>query len=251
MMRKRRLLGLVTLSETTKGKTVDDRCRRRKLVTSFINTLIPISEEVISIHRDDMHQSEGIPGVSKPPIMNKESHCRSTRSEMDLTDESCLSQQECLFPYCRGLPHSLSKKSADIKLCVTKMGLQQHVASLESIVEFSLQKLELLAGKKITYKENYAQVDTKLNHTLQQNGALNIRVESLERELLDKEKLLLDRRIKNMSFAAGEEFGREALLKLGYLDIDGILQLHIDDDHGGVVPSSNAKITFFVGGVGK
>ncbi|CAI9298254.1 unnamed protein product [Lactuca saligna] len=117
-------------------------------------------------------------------------------------------------------------------------------------MEFSLQQLELLAGKKITFKDICSQVDTKLNYTLQQNGALNIRVESLVRKFLDKEKLLLDReaklshlgndlywifkdgivrivdkiiefpysfhgvgRIKNMSFVASKESGREVLRK--------------------------------------
>ncbi|CAH1444059.1 unnamed protein product [Lactuca virosa] len=64
----------------------------------------------------------------------------------------------------------------------------------------------------------------------QHKEALNIRVESLERELLDKETLQLDReaelsrlgsdldwldvgRIKNMCFTAGEESSREALRK--------------------------------------
>lgn len=44
--------------------------------------------------------------------------------------------------------------------------------------------------------EHCAQVDLKLDGTLQQNEDLNIRVESLERDLLDKEKLLLDREVE-------------------------------------------------------
>lgn len=137
-----------------------------------------------------------------------------------------------------------------VKLRVNERGLQQHIASLESSVESSRQQLELLAGKKMTLKEHGAHVDVKLDDTLQQNEALITQVESLEKELLDKVKLWLDReaelsrlrndldwlvkdgivrivdkvielpdflqgagRIKNMCFAAGEESGREVLHK--------------------------------------
>ena len=39
-------------------------------------------------------------------------------------------------------------------------------------------------------------VEVELDDTLQKNKALIIRLESLERELLDKEKLLLDRKVE-------------------------------------------------------
>lgn len=97
-------------------------------------------------------------------------------------------------------------------------------------------------------------------------------------------------RIKNMCFVAGEESGREALrkvvvigmfdpsaasstsshswemvdvidmfiscnyasmMKLGTLNIDGLRQLCVYDDHRGVSPSNNAKITSLNGGAGK
>ncbi|CAH1425288.1 unnamed protein product [Lactuca virosa] len=99
-------------------------------------------------------------------------------------------------------------------------------------------------------EQRCSNVEAKLDDTLQKNKALSIRVESLEKELLDKEKLLLDRKvevsqvgsdedclvkegvvrivdkviefpeflqifgqIKHICFAAGEESGREALRK--------------------------------------
>ncbi|CAH1422391.1 unnamed protein product [Lactuca virosa] len=112
------------------------------------------------------------------------------------------------------------------------------------------RQLELLVSEKTTLGVHYSQVDSKLDGTLQQNEALSIRVESLEIELLEKEKMLLDReaelsllgsdldwmvkdgivrildkiieitnffqgvgRVKNMCFPAGEESSRVALRK--------------------------------------
>ncbi|CAH1426484.1 unnamed protein product [Lactuca virosa] len=88
------------------------------------------------------------------------------------------------------IPHL---KSVAVKLYANERGLHQHIASLESSVESSRQQLELLVGEKMSLEEHCAQVDSKLYGTLQQNEDLNIRVESLERDLLDKEKLPLDR----------------------------------------------------------
>ncbi|CAI9303904.1 unnamed protein product [Lactuca saligna] len=141
-------------------------------------------------------------------------------------------------------------KSVAVKLRVNERGLQQHVVSLESSMESSRQQLELLTDKKMTLEECCAHVDAKLDDTFQQNEALSIQVESLEKELLDKEKLRLDReaelsrlrndlgwlvrdgivrivdkvielpyflqgvgRIKNICFAIGDEYGKEMLRK--------------------------------------
>ncbi|CAH1417658.1 unnamed protein product [Lactuca virosa] len=239
----------------------------------------------------------------------------------NLTNESHLSQQEVAatlslreptFFFTAGVRRILHLKSVVVKLRANGRGFQQHIASLESSVESSRRQLELLAGDKMTLEEHYAQVDAKIVDTLQQNEALSIQVESLKRELLDKEKLLLDReaelsclgndldwlvedgigvgRIKNMCFAAGEEsdgvalskevvvgafdpnaasstsshsgemvdeiksfisYDYASMMKLGSLDIDGLCQLCADDDHGGVGPNNDAKITRLDGGVGK
>ncbi|CAH1451275.1 unnamed protein product [Lactuca virosa] len=176
----------------------------------------------------------------------------------NLTDESLLSQQEVAgefsrhvfpkrtitemeaftedlridfmeFPYAQndffltaGARRIRHLKSVAAKLSASERGLQQHNVSMESSVESSRQQLELLAGDKMTLQEHCAQVDSKLDDNLQKNETLNIRVESLEIELLDREKLLhnheaklsrLGRCIKDMCFSAGEESDREALHK--------------------------------------
>ncbi|CAH1425546.1 unnamed protein product [Lactuca virosa] len=71
--RKRGFLSIAALSDATKRKTICDRCRRRKLATNFVATLLPSSEEVICILFYDIHHSEGIKWESKQPIMNKDS----------------------------------------------------------------------------------------------------------------------------------------------------------------------------------
>lgn len=53
-----------------------------------------------------------------------------------------------------------------------------------------------MACKKMALEQRCNNVEAELNDTLQKNKALIIRVESLERELLDKEKLLLDRKVE-------------------------------------------------------
>ncbi|CAH1426483.1 unnamed protein product [Lactuca virosa] len=53
--RKRGLMSLATLSDVAKRRTIADRCRRCKLATNFIATMIPSSEEAINILDDDTH----------------------------------------------------------------------------------------------------------------------------------------------------------------------------------------------------
>lgn len=53
-----------------------------------------------------------------------------------------------------------------------------------------------MACKKMALEQQCNNVEVELDDTLQKNKALIIRLESLERELLDKEKLLLDRKVE-------------------------------------------------------
>ncbi|CAH1421196.1 unnamed protein product [Lactuca virosa] len=128
----------------------------------------------------------------------------------------------------------------------------------------------------MTLEERCSHVDMKLDETLQQNEVLSIRVESLEREMLDKEKLLLDHEAelsrlgndldwlvkdgiirivdKGEMVDAIDSFiscDYASMMNLGFVDIGGLRQLCADDENEGVGPSSNAKINGLDGKAGK
>ncbi|CAI9279154.1 unnamed protein product [Lactuca saligna] len=69
MSRKRGILSIEGLPDIVKGKSIADSCLRHELATKFVATLLPFNEEVISIIDDATHQSEGIQGASKQPIV--------------------------------------------------------------------------------------------------------------------------------------------------------------------------------------
>ncbi|CAH1421197.1 unnamed protein product [Lactuca virosa] len=128
VMRKTGLLSIAALSDATKGKTFADRSRRRKLATDFISTLFPSSEDVIK----------------SPPVHRGKSLLTSETSDYDyliaIFQGNNLSSSEASL-LTVGARHIRHLKSVAVKLRVNDRGLQQHVASLESLVESSRQKL--------------------------------------------------------------------------------------------------------------
>lgn len=79
-----------------------------------------------------------------------------------------------------------------------------------------------MACKKMALEQRCNNVEVELDDTLQKNKALIIRVESLERELLDKEKLLLDRKVEVSRVGSDLDW----LVKDGFVTIvDKVIEL--------------------------
>ncbi|CAI9263045.1 unnamed protein product [Lactuca saligna] len=68
-LRKRGMLRIECPPGVMKGKSITYRSHWREIVTSFIGTLIPFGDEVISITGDDINQSAGMLRAFKQPIV--------------------------------------------------------------------------------------------------------------------------------------------------------------------------------------
>ncbi|CAH1447860.1 unnamed protein product [Lactuca virosa] len=263
------------IPSAVKVKSITDRSRHRKIATSFVATLIPSGEEVINIHDDDIHQSEWVQGASKKPTVDKDPS-ETTPAQCTLSNQTKSFAASEMSDYDDHIFGIQCKNHSSNKIFAPKWNLtdESRISSQEVTVEFSHHAFP---------KENVAELEAfwmngrltlwililpkapssfvmelgtsyplraELDNTLKKNKGLSIRVEILERELLDKDKLLFDSeaevarigselvwlikegvvrivekvielpeifqgvgRFKHMCWAAGEESAREALCK--------------------------------------
>ncbi|CAH1432269.1 unnamed protein product [Lactuca virosa] len=97
------------------------------------------------------------------------------------------------------------------------------LASVEKTETALDQLLGLLASKKVVVEEHVIDLEKKVDELSQNNEALNIRIESLKRELVDKEKQIIGLKEANVRL----EEDLRCLLKEGVVGVvDKVIELH-------------------------